>query len=186
MSSSSGYDFSQLYHATSLAFSPGTTFTATAYQNRIIVRSSTTLSVVRTWICVSPASHSSLSPTRVGETVDQLYWSSDSLYLLAFSSKSSSAWVFALTEDGDGEGGELARIGGDGVEGLVRVEWGKLGREVLAWSDYGVRTLKVTHILADRLQLRLTIYDLSTGNARYIQHPKSSYFSTLPYMPDQF
>jgi len=133
-----GYDFSQLYHASILAFSPGTTFIATAYQNRIIVRSSSSLSIVRTCLCLLPSSPSSSSSSRTVESMDQLSWSSDSLYLLAYSNKASTAWVFALTEDGVGEEGELARIGGEGVEGLAKVEWGKQGREVLAWSDYGV------------------------------------------------
>jgi hypothetical protein len=140
MSSTVGYDFSQLYRSSALSFSPGTTFIATAHQNRIIVRSSSTLSVVRTWLCVFPSSPAaSGSSSRSTDSIDQLLWSSDSLYLLAFSSKANLAWVFGLTEDGNGEGGELARIDGEGVERLVRVEWGTQAREVLAWSDYGVR-----------------------------------------------
>lgn len=138
MSSSTGYDFSQFYHASTLSFSPGTTFVATAHQNRIIVRSSSSLAVVRTWVCVLPSSPSSSCSPLTIESIDQLLWSSDSRYIMAFSVKASTAWVFALTEDGKGEGGELARIGGDGVEGLSRVEWGPLGRVVLAWSEHGV------------------------------------------------
>jgi len=140
MTGSIGYDFSQFYHASTVSFSPGTTFIATAYQNRIIVRSSSTLSVVRSWQCILPSSPSASasSSTRPIESIDKIVWSSDSLYVLAFSSKATTAWVFALTEEGNGEGGEMARIGGEGVQGLVHLEWGRQGREVLAWSDYGV------------------------------------------------
>lgn len=46
--------------------------------------------------------------------------------------------MFGLAEDGSGDSGEIARIGGEGVEGLVRVEWSRTGRDVLAWSDFGV------------------------------------------------
>ncbi|ORY23945.1 hypothetical protein BCR39DRAFT_548449 [Naematelia encephala] len=149
--SSSGYDFSQLFHAHTLAFSPGTTFLVTAYNNRIIIRSTSTLSIVRTFQCLLPAS------TSAAYVIDSLQWSSDSMYLLAYASKVQAVWVFGLTETGDGEGGEMARLGGE-VEGLAKVEWGKAGREILAWSDHG---------------LRLTIYDLATGDASCIQYPKS-------------
>lgn len=139
MSTSAGYDFSQIYHAQTVTFSPGTTFLATAYQNRLIVRSTATLAIVRTYQCLVPAiSSAKAGPfTSVDVTVDSIQWSPDSLFVLAFSGKAAMAWVFALTEEGSGEGGEVARIGSD-VEGLVHVEWGRGGREVLAWSEYGV------------------------------------------------
>lgn len=147
MASSSGYDFSQIYHSSTLAFSPGTTFLASSHHNRLIVRSSATLAIVRTWLCRAasspPASSSSSSTSRKSDSkeefeIDTLLWSADSLYLLAFSSEARTAWVFGLAEDGSGDSGEIARIGGEGVEGLVRVEWSSTGRDVLAWSDFGV------------------------------------------------
>jgi hypothetical protein len=138
MSLSGGYDFSQLYHSSVAAFSPGSTFLATAHGRRIIIRSSASLSIVRTFQCLggSPAASTSRQTDTV--TIDQLLWSFDSLYVMAFSTKAMTAWIFGLTEEGKGQGGEVARLGGEGVEGLIRVEWGRSGREVLAWSDYGV------------------------------------------------
>ena len=169
MSAASTFKITQSFPSSTVSFSPGTTFIATAHLNRIVVRLTSTLAVVRTWLCVSSSSSSS----RDTESVNELLWSSDSLYLLAFSEKGNAIWVFALTENGGGEAGELARMGGEGVEGVMSVAWGKYGREILAWSDYGVRAVMTRESIVDGRQLRLTIYDLSTGNARYIQHPKS-------------
>jgi hypothetical protein len=180
MATSSGYDFSQLYHSSIVAFSPGTTFLATAHHGRIVVRSSATLAIVRTWLCspqIPPlAASSSMHKADSNEVgaIDQLLWSADSLYLLAFSSGAKTAWVFGLADEGDGESGEIARLGGEGVEGLVRVEWSKIGRDVLAWSDFGVGHLQPARARAKHTkQLRLTVFSLSTGSARMIQFPKS-------------
>ena len=135
LSAASRFKISQIFPSSNVSISPGSTFIATAQQNQVVVRSTSTLAIVRTWLCLSPSSGSS----RDTDPVNELLWSSDSLYLLAFSEKASSVWIFALTEDGGGEVGEVARLGGEGVERLVSVAWGKYGREVLAWSDYGVR-----------------------------------------------
>ena len=135
MSLSGGYEFSQLFHASLLDFSPGSTFLATAHLNRVIVRSTSTLAIVRTFQCIPPPES---SKTPIDVVIDQLLWSSDSLYIIAFSSKVSTGWMFGLTQEGNGEGGEVARLGGEAVEGLVRVEWGKGERDVLAWSEFGV------------------------------------------------
>lgn len=150
MSMSGGYDFSHLYHSSITAFSPGSTFLATARGRRVIIRSTTALSIVRTFQCLSGVASSSKQADNI--TIDQLLWSSDSLYILAFSGKVATAWIFGLTEEGNGEGGEVARIGGEGVEGLVRVEWGRGGREILAWSDYGV-SRPSSHIIWSTLEL---------------------------------
>ncbi|KAK4684587.1 WD repeat-containing protein WRAP73, partial [Tremellales sp. Uapishka_1] len=155
---STGYDFSQIYPSSVLSFSPGSSFLATAVGNRLIVRSTSTLKIVKSCPCLLPSS--SAEPI-----IDQILWSGDSMYLLLYSIKSGLAWVFGLAEEGEGE---LARIGGEGVEGLSRVEWGRVGRQVLAWSDFG---------------LRITIYDLTCGQARCIQHPKSS-VNCHSYAPD--
>ncbi|ORX35455.1 hypothetical protein BD324DRAFT_582386 [Kockovaella imperatae] len=152
-----GYDFSQLFHASHLSYSPGSTFLATVHLNKIIIRSSSTLSIVRIFQCLlPPESSSKVQPLDIA--IDQLLWSSDSLYLIAYSGKVRTGWLFGLTQDGRGEGGEVARLGGEGVDGLVKVEWGKGDREILTWSDYG---------------LHLTIHDLMTGETRQIQHPRS-------------
>ncbi|OCF42844.1 hypothetical protein I317_03321 [Kwoniella heveanensis CBS 569] len=200
---SDGYEFSQFYHASLVAYSPGTTFLATSHLNRIIVRSTSTLQIVRTWTLALPLfdsdnlAHSSSSlPTSSsskqrqhhhqqqhllnGSTststakndeeikIDSLSWSPDSMYLLAHSLQLKTAWIFGLASDGSGESGEIARIGGTGAEGLIKVEWGKKGGEVLAWSDHG---------------LKLSIYDLTTGATSVIQNPKSPQ-NCHTYSPD--
>ncbi|WVF71024.1 hypothetical protein IAT40_005820 [Kwoniella sp. CBS 6097] len=185
---SDGYEFSQFYHASLVAYSPGTTFLATSYLNRIIVRSTSTLHIVRTWNLTHPSptasesyassSTSSSSRNHLGASsfssgtgtstkndedikIDALSWSSDSMYLLAHSHHMKQAWIFGLASDGDGESGEIARIGGEGIEGLVRVEWGKKGGDVLAWSDRG------------HAKLKLSIYDLSAGMTSVVQNAKA-------------
>ena len=134
-----GYDFSQVYNASLSAYSPGSTFLATAHQDRIVVRSTSNLSIVRTYQCLPGAPLA--GPSRDTQGIETLSWSADGRYLLAYGK--GEAWVFGLAELGSGEGGEMARIVG-GVEGLVKVEWARGGREVLAWSDYGVRTRPLT------------------------------------------
>lgn len=46
-------------------------------------------------------------------------------------------YVFALAQEGNGESGEVARVG-EGLEGCVKAEWGKGSRDIMVWSDYGV------------------------------------------------
>jgi len=174
MSLAGGYDFSNLFHASITAYSPGSTFLATAHLRRIIIRSTASLSIVRTFQCLGGHSAASSSRHTDNVTIDQLSWSADSLYVMAFSSKASTAWVFGLTDEGNGEGGEVARIGGEGPEGLVRVEWGKGGRKVLAWSDHGVRLTLPRSPARCSQQIRLTVWDLATGQGSCIQHPKST------------
>ena len=131
----SGYDFSQLYHSSILSYSPGSTFIATAHQNRIIIRSTTTLQIVRTWLCTPStpiASSSKLSPEF---SIDTLQWSDDGSYILAMGK--GTVWIFALAEEGNGQSGEVAVVG-EGLEGCVRAEWGSRSRDILLWSDYGV------------------------------------------------
>lgn len=136
MSLTGGYDFSQLYHSSIAAFSPGSTFLATAHGRRVIVRSTTALTIVRTFQCLGGVASSSKQIDSV--YIDQVSWSADSLYILAFSTKAATAWIFGLADEGNGEGGEVSRIGGEGPDGLARVEWGRGDREILAWSEYGV------------------------------------------------
>lgn len=49
-----------------------------------------------------------------------------------------TVWVFALAEEGNGQSGEVAIVG-EGLEGCVKAEWGSRSRDILIWSDYGVR-----------------------------------------------
>ncbi|KAL0252943.1 hypothetical protein I308_102336 [Cryptococcus tetragattii IND107] len=160
----SGYDFSHLFPANVLAFSPGTTFLAVAHQNRIIVRSTSTLQIVRTWECilsseaqVALSKESGFSSSVAGATseifsIDTLQWSGDSMYLLVHSREAKMAWVYGVAQEG-----EAARVAGMGVEGLSKVEWGKSDREVLAWTE---------------IDSRLYIYSLSSGETRFIHNVK--------------
>ena len=132
----SGYDFSQLYHSSIVAYSPGTTFIATAHQNRVIIRSTSNLQIVRTWLCATPTPHASTSKSPAAEfIIDTLQWSEDGSYILALGS--GTVYIFALAQEGNGSSGEVAKIG-EGLEGCVRAEWGRGSRDILVWSDYGV------------------------------------------------
>ncbi|WVQ71313.1 hypothetical protein IAR50_000841 [Cryptococcus sp. DSM 104548] len=173
---SGGYEFSHLFSANTIAFSPGTTFLATAYLNRIVVRSTASLQVVRTWACIRPPEalassskqkagcSSAQDPVLDEFLIDSLQWSRDSLYLLVYSSQVKMAWVYGIAQEG-----ESARIGGSGVEGLVRVEWGRGARDVLAWQEF---------------DSKINIYDLSTGTTSVIQNTKSSNGSCHSYSHD--
>lgn len=54
-----------------------------------------------------------------------------------------TVYVFALAQEGNGESGEVARVG-EGLEGCIKAEWGKGSRDVMVWSDYGVSGRNVT------------------------------------------
>lgn len=131
----SGYDFSPLYHASQLAFSPGSTFLATSHGDRLIIRSTSNLTIVRTWHLATPSTSQQTGKAR---NIDSVQWSDDGLYILVFLKSSGEALVFGLAQEGDGEFGEIARIQGNGFEGLERVEWAKGGREILGWGEHGV------------------------------------------------
>ncbi|WVO13051.1 hypothetical protein L204_100661 [Cryptococcus depauperatus] len=170
------YDFSHIFNASVLAFSPGTTFIATAFHNRIVVRSTSTFQIVRTWVVTvkdieasssRQGQYSTTSPSSQNDPeefeIDNLQWSGDGLYLLIHSSHAKMAWVYGLAEEI-----QSARIAGMSVEGLSKVEWAKSGREVLAWTDFN---------------LKLSIYDLRTGEAKVIQGIKSN-CGCYTYSPD--
>jgi WD40 repeat protein len=138
----SGYDFSPLYHASHLAFSPGSTFLAVSHDDRLMIRSTSNLGIIRTWRIASLSSRllSSASTSKESvSTIDWVQWSDDGLYILVFCKAEGVALVFSLAQAGMGEDGEVARIDNGGVEGIDRVEWARGGREVLAWGEHGVR-----------------------------------------------
>lgn len=138
----SGYDFSPLYRSAQSAVSPGSTFLATAHANRLIIRSSQNLAIVRTWEIQSLGSYdgsagpSKTSPARTA-TIDEVQWSGDGLYILAFSRAEQCVWVYALAQEGNGGDGEVVRIKA-GPEGLESVGWVKDGREIMCRSDHNV------------------------------------------------
>ena len=137
----SGYDFSPLYRSVRSAFSPGSTFLATVHSNRLIVRSTRNLAIVRAWAiaCLAAGVDGGAGPSRPRTaSVDEIQWSDDGLYILAFSREEGCVWVYALAQEGNGEDGEVARIKA-GPEGLEGVRWAKDGREVMCRSEHNVR-----------------------------------------------
>lgn len=137
----SGYDFSPLYHATQTSFSPGSTFLATSYQNRLIVRSTHNLSIVRTWELSPPSGLQGEKDNNLNKgkekqiRIDDIQWSDDGLYILAFVNAEGAVWVFGLAEEGNGANGEVVRII-SGLEGMSEARWVKGGREILCWAEH--------------------------------------------------
>lgn len=143
----SGYDFSPLYRSSLSAFSPGSTFLATAHQNRLIVRSVHNLSIVRAWDVknsggldgnASTGQAGSQGPASRSATIDEISWSDDGLYILVVSLSGQTVWVYGIAEEGGGVDGEVVRIQ-PGPEGLEGARWAKGGREVICWSEHYVR-----------------------------------------------
>ncbi|GJJ08763.1 hypothetical protein Clacol_002982 [Clathrus columnatus] len=163
---SSGYDFTEIYSQTHnlVSFSPGTQFTLTAVQDRLIIRRADTFQIARTWVLDNTPSEST---TILGSSSKQTIkskkaiesegwithvgWSADSEYILAASAKRGVVHVLKMRDDT-----WHAKIEA-GAEGLAKAEWAPDGRHVLCFSDWG---------------LRVTIWSLVTGAATYIQFPK--------------
>lgn len=120
------YQFSQVYRASAISFSPGSTFIAAAIEDHVMIRSTSSLDLIRTWHCSSSLEASSPGPVpqRKPHAIDFLEWSSDGSRLLAFTSKGGQAWVLDLSS-----GEQVANL----ANGITRVEWG--GSSILAWSD---------------------------------------------------
>lgn len=116
------YQFSKVHRAACLAYSPGSTFIATALLDKVHVRSTSSLESIRSWTCVFPEGYGSSSRQEV--TIEHLAWSSAGSRLLAFSSSAGLVWVFDMTQDD-----VVARIGGD----IVKAEWGE--EDLLAQSE---------------------------------------------------
>ncbi|WOO85743.1 WD repeat-containing protein WRAP73 [Vanrija pseudolonga] len=142
------YQFSQVYRASAISFSPGSTFIAAAIEDHVMIRSTSSLDLIRTWHCSSsPEAPSPGSVTqRKPHTVDFLEWSSDGSRLLAFTSKGGQAWVLDLSS-----GEQVAHL----ANGVTRVEWG--GSSILAWSDRGV-----------------SWHHLPTGTSRFVQYAQQA------------
>lgn len=148
----SGYDFSPLYRSSLSAFSPGSTFLATTHLNRLIVRSTHNLSIVRAWDLqpslsseqsavdgAGPSKSSSAPAKAKAVVIDEIQWSDDGLHILAVSPSGQAVWVYGLAEEGGGADGEVVRIQA-GPQGLEGAKWAKGGREVVCWSEHSVRT----------------------------------------------
>jgi hypothetical protein len=110
------YQFSQVYPATAVWPSPGSTFVATADADSVSIRLTSSLEQVRSWVCEAGDFSSRWC-------IDTLQWSPSGARILAHSSKLASAWVFDLT-------GDEANCR---LRGVDKVEWG--GEDVVSWSD---------------------------------------------------
>lgn len=149
-------DFTQAYKQSNflVEFSKGAQWILTAVDDRLIVRRADSFLVERTWLVES------VPITHIG-------WSWDSEYVFGASSKSCVVNVFKITDETWN-----ARIAA-GAEGLARVEWAPDGRSIICFSEWGVgqRILFTHRYSVQLLQLRVTIWSLTTGSATYIQFP---------------
>lgn len=119
------YQFSPIHQATAVAFSPGSTFIASADGDHVQIRSTTTLGIAKTWVCAAPQPVASSSRFPEALVVDKLQWSSNGSRILASSTKSACAWVFDLAQED-----QRAGLSGD----VTRAEWGT-DNDILAWSE---------------------------------------------------
>ncbi|KAH0590872.1 WD repeat-containing protein 8 [Termitomyces sp. J132] len=159
-------DFTEIYKQSSslVSFSPGTQFILTAIEDRLIVRRTDTLQIIRTWLLDASRSptHASLTTLKAKSSslahlvstqeawISHLGWSCDSEFILAACAKRGVVHIKKL-QDEDWTG----RID-CGAEGLVKVKWAPDGRTILCFSEWG---------------LRVTVWSLATGAATYIQFP---------------
>lgn len=111
------FQFSVINSASAIAYSPGSTFIATATGSTLLVRSAKTLQAVRHWECVAEEVSSAF-------VIDDIKWSSNGSRLLASSKSSSCTWVLDLSCPSP-----IARIDGPHTEAAWGVD------DVLIWSD---------------------------------------------------
>ncbi|EJT48276.1 hypothetical protein A1Q1_02695 [Trichosporon asahii var. asahii CBS 2479] len=111
------FQFSALHEATAIAFSPGSTFVATATQNTILVRSAKTLQVVRQWDCDTNEASGLI-------VIDDIKWSGNGTRLLAASKHSDCAWVLDLSCEK-----AIARVEAP----HVRTDWGL--DDIRIWTE---------------------------------------------------
>lgn len=142
-------DFTEIYKQTSslVEFSAGAHFIATAVQDRLIIRRADSFQITRTWLIdASPSATSVLMSSTKGKAsstgseklISHIGWSCDSEYLLAACAKSGTVQIFKLADE------EWTAHIDSGAEGLVKAEWAPDGRNVLCFSEWGVRCLLAT------------------------------------------
>ncbi|KAG8219715.1 hypothetical protein J3R82DRAFT_683 [Butyriboletus roseoflavus] len=141
-------DFTEIFKqsANLVSFSPGAHFILNAVEDILVVRRTDTLQITRTWTIALPAR----ATTETDHWISHAGWSCDSEYLFAASAKSGVVQIFKLRDET-----WTARIE-TGAEGLVKAEWAPDGRNILCFSEWG---------------LRVTIWSIATGSATYIQFP---------------
>ncbi|KZT63453.1 YVTN repeat-like/Quino protein amine dehydrogenase [Daedalea quercina L-15889] len=162
-------DFTEIYKQTGqlATFSPGAHFLLTAIQDRLVVRRADSFQITRSWQLEPSPSATALAASRKpltrpqavsdsGSSVDRdgwishAGWSCDSEYILAACARKGFVDVFKMRDEE-----WRARIEA-GAEGLVKAEWAPDGRNIICWSEWG---------------LRVTVWNLVTGSATYIQYP---------------
>lgn len=120
------YQFSAIYEGSAVAFSPGSTFVATATRNTVFVRSSKSLQAVRQWDCAAGDATGAV-------VIDDVKWSTNGSRLLASSKQSSCAWVLDLACDNPVAFIDVA---------LVDTDWGF--DDIRVWTDAVRRPLSST------------------------------------------
>jgi len=135
-------DFTEIYQQSSnlVAFSPGTHFLLTAVNDRLIIRSTDTFTITRTWLIDSNPSPThpitAKSKTKPSDAyITHIGWSCDSEYVFAACAKKGVVDVYKLRDEEWN-----ARID-SGAEGLVKAEWAPDGRTILCFSEWGVSIL---------------------------------------------
>ncbi|THH10929.1 hypothetical protein EW145_g995 [Phellinidium pouzarii] len=161
-------DYTELYQQSGalVAFSSGAHWVANAIHDRLVVRRADTFQITRAWhVDVSPSPSNAsfvastnrhspaaqLSSSSTDALVSHIAWSADSEYLLAACARHGVVNIYKMRDED-----WSARIEA-GVEGLVRAEWAPDGRNILCFSEWG---------------LRVTVWSLVTGVATHIQFPK--------------
>lgn len=159
-------DFTEIYKQSSflVAFSPGTQFILTAIEDRLIIRRTDTLQIIRTWLLDASRSptHASLTtfkakpgsvlnPTQEA-WISHLGWSCDSEIILAACAKrgvvhlrklQDEDWIGRIDCGAEGNWNVLVphAILWRDSSGLVKAELAPDGRTVLCFSEWGVRSL---------------------------------------------
>ncbi|GAA5869587.1 hypothetical protein JCM16303_000517 [Sporobolomyces ruberrimus] len=144
---STSYDLSPLYRHSTSHFVPSSPPTLlSSHQSKLILRSTSTLQIIRTWSLVSSTSPGtfsiSISPSRTNPLV------------LAYHSKLALAWVLDPDQDEP-----VAKVEIGKVDGCTGITWDNQGKTVLIWSEN---------------HLRVSLFRLSDPTRVFhIQSPKS-------------
>eukprot|EP01116_Phalansterium_solitarium_P013688 TRINITY_DN31089_c0_g1_i1.p1 TRINITY_DN31089_c0_g1~~TRINITY_DN31089_c0_g1_i1.p1 ORF type:complete len:435 (+),score=-30.91 TRINITY_DN31089_c0_g1_i1:109-1413(+) len=144
-------DFSEVYshdNTKLCKWSPNGKYLASMMKHRLLVRDAETLQVVQLFTCL--------------DSIQELSWSCDSLFILCGLYKKGVAQIWSLTEPG-----WTCKID-EGIAGLSHARWGPSGRHILTVSDF---------------QVRLTVWSLLDRATFYIKNPKFS-SQGLSFSPD--
>ncbi|GAA5898886.1 uncharacterized protein JCM6883_003460 [Sporobolomyces salmoneus] len=125
------YDLSPLYRHSTTSFVPTSpSLLLSSHSSKLILRSSTTLQIIRTWTLPVPSSsNSSNLAFSISPVAPHL--------ILAFASNPTArerVWVLD-----PGKEGVVARFEVGRVEGCERIEWSRDGERVLIWAENNLR-----------------------------------------------